>query len=145
MICLLQRRQILVLALICGSLAAFSAYWMNGELVKQGIFTTEPRHIPCLNDEIARRIATELQSQEFRDSLCVDGFSPEDLQVHANADGKWVETKLTLHCWGRASYSLLKFDRVFDASDAKARARNQRQLDRFEEKIKEISVRALAP
>lgn len=116
---------------------------MNGELVKQGIFTTEPKHIPCLDEAVAKKIATDLQSQEFRELLCTEGFSPDDLQVHADADGKWVETKLTLHCWGRASYSLLKFDRVFDASDARAQMRNQKQLDRFEEKVKEISAKAI--
>ena len=138
-----QRLQIFAFALICGSLAAFSAYWIRGELVKHGIYTTQPQHIACLNDSIAQQVATELKSDAFRTSLCPDGFNPEHLQIDALADGKWVEAKLTLQCWGRASYSLAKFSREFDPTDPAARKRNQQQLNAYEVKLKEIADKAL--
>jgi len=137
------RLQIFALALLCGSLAAFSAYWMRGELVKQGLFVTEPRHIACANESVAQQIAAELRSDPFRQSLCTEEFKPEDLEINAVADGKWVEAKLTLHCWGRASYSLAKFTREFDPSDPAAQKRNQRQLAAYDSKMKEIADKAL--
>jgi len=138
-----QRFQIFAIALLCGALAAFSAYWMRGELVKHGLFTTKSKHIPCASEDFAMKIAYELESEYFRKSLLVPGFETSDLTIQAVPDGKWVETKLTLQCFGRASYSLRKFAREFDASDEEARAKNQKLLDVYEKRMKEIENKAL--
>lgn len=138
-----QRFQIFAVALLCGSLAAFSAYWMRGELVKHGIFTSESKHIPCASEAFATKIADELKSDEFKKSLLAPGFESDDVSIEARPDGKWVEARLRLQCYGRASYSLSRFAREFDATDPDAHARNQALLDNYEKRMKEIENKAL--
>lgn len=116
---------------------------MRGELVKHGLFTTESKHIPCASEEFASKIAAELESDAFKKDFLVSGFDVGDITIQAMPDGKWVEVKLTLQCWGRASYSLSRFNREFDATDPDARARNKQLLDAYDKRMKEIENKAL--
>lgn len=136
------RVQILLYAVICGILCGFSAYWLRGELVKEGLYTLEPKQLPALNQELARTVAASLREEAFAQSVCTPHFKPDDLKVQSTADGKWIEVKLTFHCWGRARFSLLKFSRIFEPDDEAAKQRNADLIASFEKSLKQVESRA---